>query len=61
MTRAGEPAAAEDTEPAANAGEVTAAPDAFVVSAEGPAIPVTNTADWPTVRGPASRPAILAT
>jgi Xaa-Pro aminopeptidase len=35
--------------------------DTFVVSAEGPAIPVTNTADWPTVRGPASRPAILST
>jgi Xaa-Pro aminopeptidase len=32
--------------------------DTFVVSASGPAIPVTNTADWPTVRG---RPAILST
>ncbi len=35
--------------------------DTFVVGAEGPAIPVTNTADWPVVRGPAGRPAILST
>ncbi len=32
--------------------------DTFVVSGGGPAIPVTNTADWPAVRG---RPAILST
>jgi Metallopeptidase family M24 len=35
--------------------------DTFVVSDDGPAVPVTNTADWPTVGGPASRPAILST
>ncbi len=32
--------------------------DTFVVTAEGPAVPVTNTADWPAVGG---RPAILPT
>jgi len=35
--------------------------DTFVVSGDGPAVAVTNTADWPTVDGPASRPAILST
>ena len=32
--------------------------DTFIVSGDGPVVPVTNTADWPTVRG---RPAILST
>ena len=35
--------------------------DTFVVSGDGPAVAVTNTADWPAVGGPPSRPAILST
>jgi Xaa-Pro aminopeptidase len=35
--------------------------DTFVLSNEGPAIALTNTAAWPTVPGPARRPAILST
>jgi Xaa-Pro aminopeptidase len=34
--------------------------DTFLVSGDGPAVAITNTADWPTVDGPASRPAILS-
>ena len=35
--------------------------DTFLVSGDGPAVAITNTADWPAVNGPASRPAILST
>ncbi|MGH3255277.1 MAG: M24 family metallopeptidase [Streptosporangiaceae bacterium] len=35
--------------------------DTFVVSGDGPAVAISNTPDWPTVAGPASRPAILST
>jgi Xaa-Pro aminopeptidase len=35
--------------------------DTFIVSGDGPAVAMTNTADWPVVDGPARRPAILST
>jgi Xaa-Pro aminopeptidase len=35
--------------------------DTFLVSGDGPAVAVSNTPGWPTVDGPASRPAILST
>jgi len=34
--------------------------DTFVVTGDGLAVALTNTPDWPTVDGPASRPAILS-
>jgi Xaa-Pro aminopeptidase len=34
--------------------------DTFVITGDGPAAALTNTADWPAVDGPAGRPAILS-
>ena len=35
--------------------------DTFVISGDGPAVALTNTADWQAVPGQVSRPAILST
>jgi hypothetical protein len=35
--------------------------DTFIVSGDGPAVAISNTADWPVVNGQVDRPAILST